>query len=78
MASADLFHNGNALFFDDAGEQILEFQKRGLCGLHGFVERYPAAPVYWSFWRESRHLIQPELIPWLLRHLRKAPGPRPE
>jgi len=83
-AAAYLFGNGNAMYFDDAGEQIIELQQLGLCGLHGFVERYPDAPVYWSIWKygSAQEFIADELDrvdgAWLLRHIRKRPGPRPD
>lgn len=79
-AAAYLFGNGNAMFFDETGEQIIELQRLGLCGLHGFVERYPNAPVYWCIWGHGRLYDWDEIreyVPWLLRHIRKRPGPKP-
>jgi hypothetical protein len=78
MQSAYIFCNGNAIFFDEKGEQIIAFQKYGVCGLHQFVKKYPDAPVYWAVWKESAHQIDKDVVPWLLRHLRRTPGPRPE
>ena len=77
-ASAYLFPNGNAMFFDNLGQQIHKFQKFGLSGLHDFIEFYPDAPVYWSVYRKSNAEIPKELLPWLLRYIRKWPGPKPK
>ena len=77
-ASAYLFSNGNAMFFDERGEQIPKMQKFGLCGLHDFVVFYPDAPIYWAVWRQGNYPIHPDSIPWLLRCLRKWPGPKPK
>jgi hypothetical protein len=78
MASAFLYSNGNALFFDEEDEQIAKLQKQGLCGLHSFVKLYPNAPVYWSVWRESNWEIPKTSVPWLLRHVRKTVAARPK
>jgi len=83
-AAAYLFGNGNAIFFDKAGKQIVDLQRLGLCGLHKFVERYPDAPIYWSIWKygPSQEFIADELdrvsLAWLLRYIRKQPGPKPD
>lgn len=70
-AAAYLYPNGNALFFDEYGEQIPEFQEEGLCGLHGFVKRCPHAPVYWAMWRAWTYPIPPSSLPYLLACLRE-------
>lgn len=99
-ACAYLFANGNAIFFDEAGErlpptaasgsgttrlrftrspvQITELQALGLCGLHGFAERYPEATVHWATWGKYAEVIPHNLLPWLLRHLRREPTERPD
>lgn len=48
--AAYLFGNGNAIFFDELGEQLVEYQQDGLSGVHAFREEYPDAPVYWAIW----------------------------
>jgi hypothetical protein len=53
QASAYLWTNGNACFFDDAGEQISEMQRHGWAGLHQFVARYPDAPVSLARWHDT-------------------------
>jgi hypothetical protein len=78
QASAYLFSNGNSLFFDNSGKQIPDLQKLGLCGLHQFIMRYPESPVFWAQWREAAYPIPSDSVPWLLRHLRRTPGPRPD
>ena len=79
--SAWLFPNGNAMFFDEEGKQIVSLQKKRLCGLHEFVERYPDAPVYWAVWAYGElrwaHEIPKDSIPWLLQCVRKKLGPKP-
>jgi len=81
-ASAWLFSNGAALFFDEEGQQIVDLQKKRLCGLHEFVKRYPDAPAYWAVWKGGdvgwAWTLPPSSIPWLLQCIRKRPGPRPE
>ena len=47
---AYLFGNGNAMFFDELGEQIVEYQKDGLAGIHAFNESFPEAPIFWAIW----------------------------
>ena len=76
-AGAYLYANGNALYFDEQGQQIADLQTLGLCGLREYVRRYPLAICYWDDWRAGAHEICPSSIPWLLRHLRDIPGPRP-
>jgi len=76
--SAYLFFNGNAMFFNENGEQIPKFQKHGLCGLHDFVEFYPDAPIYWVAYEWGKEEIPKKSVPWLLRHIRKWPGPKPK
>lgn len=50
---AYLFGNGNALFFDEVGEQITAFQTYGLSGVHLFRDRFPEAPVFWAIWGQD-------------------------
>lgn len=45
-----LYGNGNAIFFDAEGEQLPEFQRHGLSGVHAFRERFPDATIYWATW----------------------------
>lgn len=45
-----LFPNGNAMFFDEEGEQIPELQKMGWPGVHIYLERYPDAKVAFGLW----------------------------
>lgn len=45
-----LFGNGNAMFFNETGEQIVQFQQHGIRGVHLFVDEYPDAPVFWALW----------------------------
>jgi hypothetical protein len=66
-----LFLNGNAAYFDETGEQITELQRLGWSGLHGYLERYPDGIV-----RLQGGVVDKELQPWLLRHLRTKPAPR--
>lgn len=47
---AYLFPNGNALFFDEHGEQLPKHQKQGIPGVHNFLADYPDAPVYFTEW----------------------------
>lgn len=77
QAAAYLFRNGNAVYFDEDGNQMVTYQKLGLCGLHAFHAKYPEAPVYWSVWREHNTPIPRDIIPWLLRHIRQKPSRRP-
>ena len=77
-ASAYLFANGNAIYFDHVGEPDTELQALGLCGLHGFALRYPEATVYWATWGKYAEVIPRDLLPWLLRHLRLEPTERPD
>jgi hypothetical protein len=77
-AAAYLFANGNAVFLDHDGEQIFRLQRLGLSGLHGFVAEFPGAPVYWGIWRGAAQQVDAETLPWLLRHIRVRPGPRPK
>ena len=72
-ASAFLYSNGNALFFNSDGEQNAEMQMLGLCGLHQFVKEFPDAKVYWSIWRERTEEIPKKVLPYLLRCLREVP-----
>lgn len=76
-ACAYLFANGNAIFFDHAGEQDTDLQALGLCGLHGFVQRYPEATVHWAVWNKHAEPVPADALPWLLRHLRLEPGEVP-
>lgn len=76
--SAHLFGNGNAIYFDENGEQIVQLQRLGLSGIHHFVERYPEGEVFWSIWNFGEGKLDREAIPWLLRHIRKVPGRRPK
>ena len=46
--AAYLFTNGNAIYFDDEGEQLPEFQKRKWLGLSDYLGTYPSASVYVS------------------------------
>ena len=71
--AAHLFPNGNGIFFDEAGEQITELQIHGLSGVHGFVERYPDAPVYWSIWGVAEQEVFKEMLPGLLEHITRPP-----
>lgn len=45
QASAMLFSNGTAAYFDKDGEQIPEIQSYNWKGLHKFLEEYPEADV---------------------------------
>ena len=78
-ACACLFCNGNAMYFDERGDQIVALQKKRLCGLHEFVRWYPDAPVYWAAWERGElkwaQEIPKEAIPWLLRCIRRKLGP---
>ena len=42
--SCYLFCNGAAMYFDEAGNQIHDFQCYGMTALKRFVERYPVVP----------------------------------
>jgi hypothetical protein len=76
-SSAYLYSNGNAVYFGPDGEQLGELQRLGLCGLHEFVRRYPEAPVHWGIWNGQHQEVTREVLPWLLRCLRRRPGKRP-
>lgn len=78
IPEAHLFPNGNMLVFDENGEQVVDLQKLGISGLHKFVRRYPEGKVYWSIYRVIASEIDRESLPWLLRHIRRRPGPRPK
>lgn len=73
--------NGNVLYFDADGEQIIDLQRLGLSGLHHFAERYPDGKIWWCVWKLGRiqdaQEIDKEMLPWLLRHIRRRPGKRP-
>lgn len=45
QASAFLFCNGNAVYLDEHGEQLVDMQKHGWSGLHLFDEMYPSGTV---------------------------------
>ena len=42
---AVLFSNGNAIFLDDKGIQIPEFQAHRWRGIHLFLKKYPEASI---------------------------------
>jgi|SRR5215469_1422945 len=42
---ACLFWDGNAIYFNKEGEQIIDMQKHGWSGLHLFVKEFPNAPI---------------------------------
>lgn len=70
--AAFLFGNGNAMYFDQSGEQIVEFQEYGLSGVHLFTDEYPEAPVYWSIWEEAASEVHENVFdyirdPWEVR-----------
>jgi hypothetical protein len=76
---AFLFFAGNALFFDEHGAQLPELQREGWCGLHGFLERYPDAPVEFHPWRQPPpYRVEREHLPLLIANLRKKRGRRPK
>lgn len=68
--SGYLFGNGNAMFFDETGQQMNELQKHGLSGVHLFREKFPDAPVFWASFETGftdevhpdvfDHITQPE------------------
>lgn len=50
---AILFTNGNALFFNEDGEQIPEIQQKGWMGVHEWRRDYPDAKVKVADWRDK-------------------------
>lgn len=72
--SALLFANGTAAYLDGAGEQVAYHQRLGWSGLRSFLATHPGARV------SVQHAdpLPPECLPWVLRHLRDDPLPRPE
>jgi len=77
QASAYLFPAGTAMYFDRDGEQIAEFQKDDLAGLHAFVEAYPDAPVYSAVWGEDRHEMSEQAVQNRLRYVRRPDDVEP-
>ncbi len=69
-ASAHLFSNGHANYYNEKGKLITEMRMLGLSGLHKFVKEYPNAPVYWCF-SIYKKKIHPLALPHLLKHIRK-------
>jgi hypothetical protein len=72
MAEAYLFSNGNAMYFNDVGEQLSELQGQGFFSLKAFVERYPAGRVFFSVYNESRLAVPESHIPHLAEALTVA------
>jgi hypothetical protein len=71
--SAFLFFAGNAMFFDERGEQVPELQKEGWCGLHEFLRRYPEAPVEFHPWRQTApFVLEREYLPGVLACIRET------
>lgn len=62
---AYLFCNGNAAYFDEAENQIPEFQTHGWKGLHLFREKYPNAQVT----MQLGDPIHPDMVPYLLKNI---------
>lgn len=69
--SSYLFGSGAAIYFDEKGKQIVEFQRFGISALRRFVERFPYAPVYWSIWRGQKLALDRESVKSLLRYLKE-------
>ena len=69
--SCYLFCNGAAMYFDEAGNQIHDFQCYGMTALKRFVERYPEAPVHWALWRKGSQIMTKESIQDLIRIIKE-------
>jgi hypothetical protein len=72
QASAFLFVNGAAIFFDADGQQISRFQRRDWAGLWGFLAAFPGAPVKIAKWRAGSELLTDAAVNRLLLSLRNA------
>lgn len=72
--AAYLFGNGNAMYFDEQGEQIPEMQRHGLSGVHLFREQFSDAPVYWAMWGEQQAT---EIHENVLDYIVRPPGSTP-
>ncbi len=68
-ASAHLFSNGHANYYNEKEKLIMEMRELGLSGLHKFVKEYPNASVYWCF-SIYKKKIHPLALPYLLKHIR--------
>lgn len=67
-AKAYIYPNGNCLFFDFKGDQIANFQKHGLSGLHLFKDKYEDAEYFWCIWEVENRKISD--INNLLKYIR--------
>lgn len=65
MPEAYLFANGNALYFDEDGEQITELQTDGWGAVQRFKERYPEASVHFAVWRDSAYELSDRAIGYI-------------
>jgi hypothetical protein len=66
--AAYLFGTGNALFFDENGEQDTELQRFGISGAHLYREEYPDAPIFWATWgrqESTRSSVHPNVFEYL-------------
>lgn len=64
-----LWSNGNALYFDEEGQQIPGYQSHGWSGIHLFKENYPDADLYVGDWQSKQRL---EISEDVLRHIKEA------
>lgn len=71
IAHGYLFPNGDAAYLDERGEQIVDLQILGWCGLHRYIEVYPDALVYVSGMQKP---MDRDGVRYLLRYIRKTPG----
>lgn len=49
-----LFINGKAMYFDEDGEQLPEYQSDNWMGVHAFLADYPDAEIRITKWFNNR------------------------